>query len=125
MKPKKQLMGAHFSLAPDAVRDLLRSSPVLIDVRTDTEVARGLIPGALHIPLHLLPARLEEISRDRVVAIYCQSGVRSAQASHFLADNGWAQVYNLAGGFSAWLARAFPIAQKLAGNRIFGEDQSR
>ena len=105
-------MGAYFNLDPDALQDLLRSSPVLIDVRTDTEVARGLIPGALHIPLHLLPARLEEISRDRAVVIYCQSGARSAQASNFLADNGWAQVYNLAGGFSAWLARAFPVEQK-------------
>jgi len=30
---------------------------VLVDVRTDQEVSRGVIPGARHIPLHLLPAR--------------------------------------------------------------------
>ncbi len=27
---------------------------VLVDVRTDQEVSRGVIPGARHIPLHLL-----------------------------------------------------------------------
>jgi rhodanese-related sulfurtransferase len=43
--------------------------------------------------------------------IYCQSGVRSAQASNFLTDNGWQQVYNLTGGFSGWAARGFPVAQ--------------
>jgi rhodanese-related sulfurtransferase len=104
-------MAAYSNLDPDGLQELLRGSLVLIDVRTDREVERGLIPGALHIPLHMLPARLEEIGQDGPVVIYCQSGARSAQASAFLADNGWGQVYNLAGGFSTWVARGFPVAQ--------------
>jgi rhodanese-related sulfurtransferase len=104
-------MGAYFNLDPDGLQELRRSALVLIDVRTDREVERGLIPGALHIPLHLLPARLQEIVQGCPVVIYCQSGVRSAQASVFLADNGWGQVYNLAGGFSGWAARGFPAVQ--------------
>jgi len=105
-------MGAYFNLDPEGLQELLRGSPVLIDVRTDREVERGLIPGARHIPLHTLPARLEEIGQGNPVVIYCQSGARSAQASNFLADNGWEQVYNLAGGISAWVARGFPVVQK-------------
>jgi rhodanese-related sulfurtransferase len=104
-------MGAYFNLDPEGLQELLSGSPVLIDVRTDREVERGLIPGARHIPLHMLPARLGEIAQDCAVVIYCQSGARSAQASNFLADNGWPQVYNLAGGFSAWIARGYPVAQ--------------
>jgi len=104
-------MGAYFNLDPDGLQELQRGSLVLIDVRTDREIERGLIPGALHIPLHLLPARLQEIGQGCPVVIYCQSGVRSAQASVFLADNGWGQVYNLAGGFSGWAARGFPVVQ--------------
>jgi len=104
-------MGAYFNLDPDGLQELRRSALVLIDVRTDREVERGLIPGALHIPLHLLPARLQEIGPGCPVVIYCQSGVRSAQASVFLADNGWGQVYNLTGGFSGWVARGFPVVQ--------------
>jgi rhodanese-related sulfurtransferase len=104
-------MGTYFNLDPDGLRELLRESLVLIDVRTDREVERGLIPGALHIPLHMLPARLDEIGQGCPVVIYCQSGGRSVQASNFLADNGWGQIYNLAGGFSAWTARGFPVAQ--------------
>lgn len=104
-------MGAYFNLDPDGLQELRRGSLVLIDVRTDREVERGRIPGALHIPLHMLPARLEEIGRSCPVVIYCQSGARSAQASSFLADNGWGQIYNLAGGFGGWVARGFPVVQ--------------
>jgi rhodanese-related sulfurtransferase len=105
------MMGHYLNLDPDGLQELRRGSLVLIDVRTDREVERGLIPGALHIPLHLLPSRMEGIGRGCPVVFYCQSGARSAQASHFLADNGWEQVYNLAGGFSGWTARGFPIVQ--------------
>ncbi len=104
-------MGAYSNLDPDGLQELRRGSLVLVDVRTDREVERGLIPGALHIPLHMLPSRMQEIEHGCPVVFYCQSGARSAQASHFLADNGWEQVYNLAGGFSGWAARGLPVAQ--------------
>jgi rhodanese-related sulfurtransferase len=55
--------------------------------------------------------RLQEIGQGPV-ALYCQSGARSAQASNFLAEHGFAQVYNVAGGFSARIARGFPVVQK-------------
>ena len=103
-------MGAYFNLDPDGLQELQRGALVLIDVRTDLEVQRGLIPGALHIPLHLLPVRMQEIEAGCPVVFYCQSGMRSAQASRFLADNGWDQVYNLAGGFGNWAARGLPVA---------------
>ena len=83
---------------------------VLVDVRTDQEVSRGVIPGARHIPLHLLPARFEEIDRAHAVVFYCQSGARSAQASGFLCGKGWQEVYNLAGGMNAWVGKGMPVA---------------
>jgi len=83
---------------------------VLVDVRTDLEVSRGVIPGARHIPLHLLPARFEEIDRARAVVFYCQSGARSAQAGAFLSGKGWQEVYNLAGGMNAWVGKGMPVA---------------
>jgi rhodanese-related sulfurtransferase len=84
-------------------------SLALIDVRTDQEVARGVIPGARHIPLQQLAGRFGEIPRDRPVVFYCQSGARSAQASYFLASQGWADVSNLAGGIVAWAGRGLPV----------------
>jgi rhodanese-related sulfurtransferase len=83
---------------------------VLVDVRTDLEVARGVIPGARHIPLQQLGGRFGEIARDRPVVFYCQSGARSAQASYFLASQGWEEVHNLQGGIVAWAGRGMPLA---------------
>ena len=37
----------------------------LIDVREDDEVAEGMIPGAIHIPLGQIPDRLSEIPQER------------------------------------------------------------
>ncbi|MEO8157364.1 MAG: rhodanese-like domain-containing protein [Betaproteobacteria bacterium] len=105
-------MGDYLNLDPDGLQALQHGNIMLIDVRTDREVERGLIPGARHIPLHLLPARMQEIGQDRAVVFYCQSGARSAQASRFLVDNGWGQVYNLSGGISGWSARGLPVVQK-------------
>jgi rhodanese-related sulfurtransferase len=110
-------MGAYLNLDPDGLQQLQQGEVVLIDVRTDREVERGLIPGAMHIPLHTLPARLQEIGQGCPVVIYCQSGARSAQASVFLADHGWDKVYNLAGGFSGWTARGLPVVQNGAVQR--------
>lgn len=83
---------------------LAAQAPVrLIDVRTEAEVARGAIAGAIHIPLHLLPIQAGELDDTRPTVVYCQSGVRSAQACSFLAAKGFANLYNLQGGIKAWL----------------------
>ena len=76
----------------------------LIDVRTDAEVARGVIPGAVHIPLHLIPVKMAELDGDLPTVIYCQSGGRSGQACGFLSAKGWTNLSNLQGGILAWVA---------------------
>jgi rhodanese-related sulfurtransferase len=74
----------------------------LIDVRTEAEVARGKIPQGEMLPLHLLPMRLHELSKEVALIFYCQMGGRSAQAAAFAVANGYANVYNLQGGITAW-----------------------
>ncbi len=81
----------------------------LVDVRTDAETARGIIGGATRLPLHLLPMRLHELDPATPTIFYCQMGGRSAQAAGFAAAQGFAHVYNLQGGFSAWAASGAPI----------------
>jgi len=82
----------------------------LIDVRTDAEVSRGVIDGAIHIPLHLLPLKAEELPKDKPVVIYCNSGARSAQACAFMTSKGFDNMHNMAGGIMAWARSGKPIA---------------
>lgn len=74
----------------------------LVDVRNDDEVARGIIPSAIHIGLAMLPVQHESLHVKEPVVIYCHSGIRSAQAAAFIASKGVEEVYNLRGGVLAW-----------------------
>jgi rhodanese-related sulfurtransferase len=74
----------------------------LVDVRTDAEIARGRIEGAISLPLHLLPMRLQDLDAKKTTVFYCQMGGRSAQAAAFAAAQGLGDVYNLQGGITAW-----------------------
>lgn len=74
----------------------------LVDVRTDAEIARGRIKGAISMPLHLLPIRLQELNNGKTTVFYCQVGGRSAQAAAFAAGQGLQGAANLQGGILAW-----------------------
>jgi rhodanese-related sulfurtransferase len=81
----------------------------LIDVRTEGEVSRGVINGAIHIPLHMLPLLAADIPQDKPVVIYCNSGGRSAQACAFMAAKGFENMHNLSGGIMAWARSGKPL----------------
>jgi rhodanese-related sulfurtransferase len=75
----------------------------LIDVREDEEVAQGIIPGAIHLPLGQVPQRLEEIPREEEVIFICRSGYRSEQACQYLSALGYTGTTSLIGGMLAWV----------------------
>ncbi len=82
----------------------------LIDVRTPAEVARGVIPKAEVLPLHLLPLQANDLPAHPKVVFYCRSGARSAQACLFMNTRGRNEVYNLRGGIIAWLRSGLPVS---------------
>lgn len=83
--------------------------PLVVDVRARSEWDQGHLPGAMHIPLPDLEARLAEIPAEREVVLQCQGGGRSAIAAALLQARGHREVANLAGGFSAWAGAGLPI----------------
>ncbi|HEX5563595.1 MAG TPA: rhodanese-like domain-containing protein [Sporosarcina sp.] len=73
----------------------------LIDVREDDEVAAGMIPGAVHIPLGEVPEHLDELDKTTPYVIICRSGGRSGRAAEFLEAQGY-DVTNMVGGMLDW-----------------------
>jgi hydroxyacylglutathione hydrolase len=61
---------------------------VVLDVRRAEERESGAVDGAVHIPLHELLARLDEIPPGRVW-VHCVSGFRAGTAAGLLADAGY------------------------------------
>jgi rhodanese-related sulfurtransferase len=88
------------------------SNVMLIDVRTDEEAARGIIHSAIHIPLHLIPLRVQELLGETPLVFYCHSGIRSAQASSFMISQGRENVFNLRGGVLGWGAAGYMLEPK-------------
>ncbi len=74
----------------------------IVDVREPDELAIARFPGALHIPLALLPLRLAELPADRALVLACHHGARSMRALQFLQGRGYQNVQNLEGGIDAW-----------------------
>lgn len=73
----------------------------LLDVREDWELGIASIPGAVHIPMADVHARIDELDRSKEVVVMCRSGRRSLQVAELLQQNGFT-VVNLAGGILAW-----------------------
>jgi hydroxyacylglutathione hydrolase len=78
----------------------------IVDVRNPGEVAAGTIPGAIagsvSIPVGQLPSRLGELDADRPTVVYCAGGYRSSAAASLLRANGFSDVSDILGGYTAW-----------------------
>lgn len=88
-----------------------KDSVVVMDVRTPSEYDEAHILGAINIDVKedsFKKKALEQLPKDKKIAVYCRSGRRSADASGILAGEGF-QVFNLDGGILAWLKAQKPV----------------
>lgn len=81
----------------------------VIDVRQPAEIAAGTVPNAEAMPMHTIPLRMTELSKDEKLVLVCRSGARSAQACAFLQQQGFDEVYNLRGGMIGWAGSGLPV----------------
>lgn len=89
-----------------AERDL-----VVLDVREPSEWAEGHIPGALNIPMGQATSRLDELPRDRAIALVCRGGPRSSTVGSLLLRHGFTRLVNVWGGMGGWIEAGLPVAR--------------
>ncbi|MCB9741913.1 MAG: rhodanese-like domain-containing protein [Alphaproteobacteria bacterium] len=75
---------------------------LVVDVRTAGEVAGGVLPGAIHIPLNELEERWEELRSADEIVCYCAAGMRSDTAATVLRQKGLINATSLVGGVGSW-----------------------
>jgi rhodanese-related sulfurtransferase len=87
----------------EEVREMIEKGEQLnlIDVREADEVAEGIIPGAIHIPLGDVVTRVTELDKSKEYIIICRSGGRSGRATEYLTDLGY-DAANMVGGMLEW-----------------------
>jgi rhodanese-related sulfurtransferase/rubrerythrin len=74
----------------------------LLDVRQLEEYEQSHLPGANHIPVLDLLARVTELDPQITTLVYCHNGLRSRAACQVLRGRGFPEVINIIGGIRAW-----------------------
>ena len=84
---------------------------VILDVRTADEFAAGHLLGAINIDFTAadFEAKVTALDKGKAYLVHCASGVRSARACQQLVSLGFPKLYNLPGGFRAWVKAGKPV----------------
>jgi rhodanese-related sulfurtransferase len=108
-------------LTPAQTLHAMRAGAALIDIRSDSQIARdGIITGALVIPRNVLEWRLDPASQLRHpcapqlgdhVILLCDDGYQSSLAAATLQQLGFARATDVEGGFQAWRTVGLPVEQ--------------
>jgi len=87
------------------------TAPAIVDVRTTTEYTKGHVPGAVHIPYHLIWARHTDIgvAKHDPIVVYCAHGPRAGFAKFALWTMGYDNVSYLTGHMSSWKRKGLPM----------------
>jgi rhodanese-related sulfurtransferase len=92
------------------------ADPVVLDVREPWELQTASVAPAgfrlVGVPMNDIPARLAELDPAQPVACLCHHGARSQRVAMFLAQNGFENVVNIAGGIDAWAAQRDPAVPR-------------
>ena len=90
-----------------------KESFTLIDVREDSEWARGHLPGAVHLCKGIIERDIENAvpAKATTIVLYCGGGFRSALVADNLQKMGYTNVISMDGGWRGWTQAGFPTVQ--------------
>ena len=91
-----------------------REPAMLVDVRSEADFRAGHITNAINIPLDQIEVQINKITSNskKNIIVYCQKGVRSAQAFRLLNKLGLPKLFTIEGGLDAWLKNNLPIIEE-------------
>lgn len=105
----KQAASGVKEIVVEDLRKILHKDIQLVDVRTPSECAEGIITRATQIDVtsdDFEKKALQMLDKSKPVYIYCRSGGRSGIAAEILAKKGY-KVYNLTGGYMEWQEKIY------------------
>jgi rhodanese-related sulfurtransferase len=86
---------------------------VLVDVREESEWAKGHLPNAVHMGKGVIERDIEQRfpNTSTKLVLYCGGGFRSALAADNLQKMGYTNVESMDGGWRGWTEAGLPIAK--------------
>ncbi len=97
--------------ASDFATAMKAPGTIVLDVRTPAEFSTGHLPAAKNVDFEGadFATQITALDKNATYAVYCRSGNRSGKAMEQMATAGFAHVYDLAGGISAWKDMGGPM----------------
>ena len=85
----------------------------LIDVREESEWAKGHLPGAIHLCKGIIERDIENTVPGKAtpIVLYCGGGYRSALAADNLQKMGYVDVISMDGGWRGWTDAGYPTVK--------------
>ena len=95
----------------ETTRLMNTGNALVLDIRGTGEFGSGRIPKSKNIPLAEIDKRIDEIAKfkDKPVVVTCGTNIRANAAIRLLKQRGFADVYQLQGGFGAWQQASLPV----------------
>ena len=93
-------------------RQAAGESLTFVDVREESEFAKGHIPGAIHLGKGVIERDIESKipNTGAELLLYCGGGYRSALAADNLQKMGYTNVISMDGGWRGWTEAGLPVA---------------
>ena len=88
-------------------RRLGEPNSVVLDVRSESELSEGSVPGykMINVSRPDFAEKVSKLDKDKTYFVYCRAGGRSAKACKMMADLGFENLHNVRGGILAWNIR--------------------
>lgn len=92
-------------LSVSELQERLGQAPVaLVDIRDEASFNAGHIEGSLPLNNATATDFVQQADKNMPLVVVCYHGHSSQDAAAFLAAQGFADVYSLDGGYTAWAA---------------------
>lgn len=96
-----------------SVHDLLpnmgKESLFILDVRKRNDWVKERIDGSYNIYVGELKDNLDQVPKDKDVAVLCDTGYKASIGSSILKMNGYKNVTNIMGSMTAWKKAGYPV----------------
>lgn len=102
------------TIVVEELEKLDRAEIVIVDIRSEEEFKRGTIDGAINLPIEEIPARIDELEKEKTIYVLCHTGEKSKGITEELTKQGFT-VCNVEGGYRSFL--------RLQLGRVLREDQ--
>jgi len=80
----------------------LTAKPLIVDTRPAEAYAKDHIAGAINIDWRFVLSEVKQLPKDRLIVLYCDTGILSSKAHFALRLVGYEQVKVLFNGYEGW-----------------------